>query len=123
MKATHEMTDMIEEKEMKEDALSVRIRHIAKFLSGLSQMEMMESAKKAFELSSEELDIAANRLERQEKMVKSLERIREMAMEHACFDLELFESRNIDELVNVGGDVCDWTMIAIIASDALEGIS
>lgn len=122
MKATHEMTDMIEEKEMKEDALSVRVRHIAKFLSGLSRMEMMESAKNAFELSSEELDVAAQRLERQEEMVKALERIREMAMDHPCFELELFKSRNIDELSNVGGDICDWTMVAVISDDALNGI-
>jgi hypothetical protein len=53
-------------------------------------------------------------------MKKALEKIRKMAMDHFAFDKDLFDSRDIDELVMRGGDICDWTMIAIIADDALQ---
>jgi len=54
---------------------------------------------------------------------EALETIRDMAMDHPCFDGEAFEKRDMDALTEVGGDVCDWTVIAIIADDALKGKS
>ena len=46
--------------------------------------------------------------------------IRQMAWEHPMFDQAAFDKRDINGLVTVGGDICDWTMIAILADDALE---
>lgn len=52
-------------------------------------------------------------------LVKALEEIHNMAIEHPCLDPEAFEKRDIKSLVKQGGDICDWTMIAIITADAL----
>lgn len=54
------------------------------------------------------------------KLIAALIEIRRRAMESFCFDSDSFSSRNIDELCENGGDICDWTMIAIEADDALE---
>jgi len=56
-----------------------------------------------------------------DKLKNALKTILDMAINHPCFDGEAFETRDIDMLVEIGGDVCDWTMIAITAADALEG--
>jgi hypothetical protein len=55
-----------------------------------------------------------------EVMAAALEEIRKMAMEHPCFDADCFKRRDIDGLCNQGGDICDWTMVAIHADDALR---
>jgi hypothetical protein len=55
-----------------------------------------------------------------ERMVSALEEIRKMAMEHPCFDADCFERRDIDGLCEQGGDICDWTMVAIHADDGLR---
>lgn len=54
------------------------------------------------------------------KAREALEEIRKMAMDHPCFDADCFERRDIDGLCALGGDVCDWTMIAIHAEDGLK---
>lgn len=54
------------------------------------------------------------------KLKNALIEIRKMAMDHPCFDLEAFESRDYDSLSKVGGDIFDWTMVAIKADDALR---
>ena len=54
------------------------------------------------------------------ELVRALEEIRKMAMEHPCFDADCFERRDIDGLCDQGGDICDWTMVAIHADDALR---
>lgn len=51
---------------------------------------------------------------------EALSEILKMAKEHPAFDEVAFDARDIKALCNVGGDVCDWTMIAIIADDALN---
>ena len=51
------------------------------------------------------------------KMV--LEGIKQRAMDHAAFDEDAYRSRNIEQLVKKGGDVCDWTMLAIVAHDCI----
>lgn len=55
-----------------------------------------------------------------ERMVRALEEVRKMAMEHPCFDADCFERRDIDGLCDQGGDICDWTMVAIHADDGLR---
>ena len=54
------------------------------------------------------------------EQTSALETIRKMAMEHHCFDADCFERRDIDALVAKGGDICDWTMVAIHADAALR---
>ena len=54
------------------------------------------------------------------KTTEAMRAVRRMAMLHPCFDARLFEKRDIDELARIGGDICDWTMVAIIADDALR---
>lgn len=54
------------------------------------------------------------------EQTSALETIRKLAMEHHCFDADCFERRDIDALVAKGGDICDWTMVAIHADDALR---
>ena len=51
---------------------------------------------------------------------EALQSILESARNHFCFDAEAFEQRDIDGLAIQGGDICDWTMIAITANDALH---
>jgi hypothetical protein len=63
---------------------------------------------------------AANRAIGLLELVSALEEIRKMAMEHPCFDADCFDRRDIDGLCNQGGDICDWTMVAIHADDALR---
>lgn len=53
-------------------------------------------------------------------MRKALLQILEMVKDHPCFDAEAFECRDVDGLVKQGGDICAWTMVAIIADDALK---
>ena len=55
------------------------------------------------------------------KMRDALTEIFKMAQEHPSFDAELFETRDMEGLCEVGGDICDWTMIAILADSALKG--
>ena len=54
-----------------------------------------------------------------DSLVGALTKIRKKAMEHPAFDEEAYKERNVDALADKGGDICDWTMIAIIADDAL----
>lgn len=57
---------------------------------------------------------------RQQKLVESLVEIRRRAMDHPLFDETAFAARDLDELAKTGGDICDWTTIAILADDALK---
>ncbi len=59
---------------------------------------------------------------RSNDLLDALKRIRSMALEHPCFDSEKFEQRDLDGLAEEGGDICDWTMLAIIADDALKTV-
>jgi len=56
------------------------------------------------------------------KLVDALTLIRSMAIDHPCFDQEKFEQRDLDGLAEEGGDICDWTRLAIIADDALKTV-
>ena len=57
---------------------------------------------------------------REEQLALGLCDILARAKTHPAFDAEAFESRDVDSLVKQGGDICDWTMIAILADDALQ---
>lgn len=60
-------------------------------------------------------------LERENALLRTaLERIRDKALDHPMCNLGLYESRDIDRLADIGGDECDWTMIAIDAGEALN---
>lgn len=50
----------------------------------------------------------------------ALNDILERATDHPAFDIDCYKARNICDLVKIGGDTTDWTMVAIIAADALE---
>lgn len=54
------------------------------------------------------------------KLTEALTLIRAMAMDHPRFDRACFERRDLDALAAVGGDIFDWTMVAIHADDALR---
>jgi hypothetical protein len=54
-------------------------------------------------------------------MRKALQEILDMAINHPAFDGELFQLQDLQTLADVGGDVYDWTMVAIIAQNALTG--
>lgn len=56
-------------------------------------------------------------------MWNALEDVLDRATEHPCFDRDCFDRRDVDGLCDQGGDICDWTMIAIIADDALKAAS
>lgn len=53
-------------------------------------------------------------------LLKALEDIRDQVMQHPLFDEVAFHNRDIEGLAKSGGDVCDWTMIAILEQDALN---
>ena len=53
-------------------------------------------------------------------IAQNLESIFKRASDHPAFDGELFKNRDYDGMCKVGGDVCDWTLIAIDAEDALR---
>ena len=55
-----------------------------------------------------------------EACMEALQRIFDMAANHPAFDEDIFDSRDWDGLVDIGGDICDWTTIAIIAADAMK---
>ena len=55
-----------------------------------------------------------------ETLEEALREIRRIATEHFRFDPDCFERRDMKGLVEQGGDVCDWTTIAILADDALD---
>jgi len=52
---------------------------------------------------------------------QALEKIQKTAMNHPAFDADCYERRDVEALAAQGGDVCDWTMVAIAADDALKG--
>lgn len=54
------------------------------------------------------------------RLREALVEIRQMAKNHSCFDGEFFERRDIDGLCAEGGDIADWTFLAIVADDALD---
>ncbi len=56
-------------------------------------------------------------------LLAALTHIRSIAMDHPCFDQEKFEQRDLEGLAEEGGDICDWTMLAIIADDALKTVT
>lgn len=49
----------------------------------------------------------------------ALERIEIISVNHQMTDPELLEKRDIDALAEIGGDTCDWTMVAIHAQEGL----
>ena len=57
---------------------------------------------------------------RSNALLDALKRIRSMALEHPCFDLEKFKQRDLNGLAEEGGEICDWTILAIISDDALK---
>ena len=55
-----------------------------------------------------------------ERMRSALSDILKMSQQHACFDGVAFDKRDIQSLCDQAGDICDWTMIAILAADGLN---
>lgn len=53
-------------------------------------------------------------------LLQALEDIRDRAMDHPLFDEVAFQHCDVESLAKQGGDICDWTMIAILAQDALN---
>lgn len=53
-------------------------------------------------------------------LTEALKQIKMMAVDHPCFSELHFDMRDIDDLATIGGDVCDWTVIAIEADNALK---
>mgnify|MGYP000942104944 FL=1 len=51
---------------------------------------------------------------------EALREIRRIATEHFRCDQDCYERRDMNALAEQGGDVCDWTTIAILADDALN---
>lgn len=51
---------------------------------------------------------------------EALESILKTARDHPCFDVDAYVERDICYLVQQGGDIYAWTMIAITANDALK---
>jgi hypothetical protein len=56
-----------------------------------------------------------------DRLRDALKIILERACDHPAFDAKLFDSRDLEALAEIGGDVFDWTLTAINASDALKG--
>jgi hypothetical protein len=54
--------------------------------------------------------------------IDTLRNILKTAKDHPCFSGDHFESSDIDGLCEIGGDICDWTVLAITANDALSEI-
>lgn len=50
----------------------------------------------------------------------ALNDILERAIDHPAFDIDCYKARNVCDLVKIGGDTTDWTMVAILAADAIE---
>ncbi len=59
-------------------------------------------------------------LKKHSELIVALTEIRKMAMEHPAFYEAAFKERDIDALCEEGGDMCDWTMVAILSDDALR---
>jgi len=57
-----------------------------------------------------------------EILVSALKSIREKARGSFCFDEVCFNYRDVESLAKQGGDICDWTMIAIESDDALKDV-
>jgi hypothetical protein len=55
-------------------------------------------------------------------LINALESILAVAMDHPAFDHQAFDDHDYESLTESGGDICDWTMLAITASDALQEI-
>ncbi len=51
---------------------------------------------------------------------EEVKRVLEDIKEHPCFDMVLFEQRDYDALIEIGGDVCSITFWAISLEDALN---
>jgi hypothetical protein len=46
--------------------------------------------------------------------------IHQVAIKHPAFDITLYESEDTERLADAGGDVADWTVIAIWANKAMN---
>jgi hypothetical protein len=55
-----------------------------------------------------------------DKLINALISIRAMAMDHPAFDGIAFKDRDFAAIDKQGGDIADWTMIAILADNALQ---
>ena len=56
-------------------------------------------------------------------LLDALDDILARALNHPMFDMELFDAQDLEALYHVGGDTCDWTMIAIIANNAIRDVN
>lgn len=57
---------------------------------------------------------------REKILLNALVEIRQSLSDRMMFDEDAFERRDIDGLCKTGGDVCDNTMLAILADDAIR---
>ena len=54
------------------------------------------------------------------RLKRVLEGIKGRAMDHAAFDEDAYLRHDVEGLCKKGGDVCDWTMLAIVAHDGIR---
>lgn len=57
--------------------------------------------------------------DRIDELESALKQIHEVLLEHPNCDQDLYDQTDLAQLAEIGGDVCDWTVMAIIARDAL----
>ena len=92
--------------------------------SALYNQKRAEQAEQQWKNWEAKYDKCLSELARLKKLVEaqreSLELVRNKAQEHPAFYNDAFNNRDIEELVREGGDICDWTMIAIYADDTLK---
>jgi hypothetical protein len=55
-----------------------------------------------------------------DEILRLIEAILNTAKNHPLFNEECFEKKDIKTLCEIGGDECDWTMIAIQADEACK---
>lgn len=94
--------------------------HNAEVFCGMGSTEQVEISKAAFAALANATAQTKSVLEvDMPRLVSALEEIRKTAMDHPCFDADCFDRRDINGLLKQGGDICDWTIVAIHADDAL----
>lgn len=52
--------------------------------------------------------------------IEALVSIRDLAMDHPSFSRYHFDRHDVEGIAKIGGDLCDWTMIAILADDVIK---
>ena len=53
-------------------------------------------------------------------LIDTLNLILYKAKDHPCFDIDIFNTKDWERLMDEGGDMADWTGIALKIEEALE---